>query len=138
MPPLLFLALMLGLLFFSAPLTGLRASQGPLQPDRLGETTKGRQGPRPQFPVLLIKIKTAGCYALFCQGRQHRLSSSSDLESSFRSFPSPVTFLLSKFSAMKGHIDSWGCYLVEGPFPRGASEIRRLISPHVRGDAKAF
>lgn len=30
-----------------------------LQPDRQGEMTKGREGQRPQFPVLLIKIKTA-------------------------------------------------------------------------------
>ena len=95
------------------------APQHPLQPDRLEGMTKGGQGQRPQFPVLLINIKAAFRHpsAVHCSAKaSSRLNSSSDSGSSFLSFPSPVTFPLSKSTAMKGHIDSWGHYLVEGTF----------------------
>lgn len=31
-----------------------------------GKMTKGRQSPRPQFPILSIKIETAFSHSLFC------------------------------------------------------------------------
>ena len=95
------------------------APQHPLQPDGLEGMTKGGQGQKPQFPVLLINIKAAFRHpsAVHCSAKAScRLNSSSDSGSSFLSSPSPVTFPLSKSSAMKGHIDSWGHYLVEGTF----------------------
>lgn len=47
------------------------APQQPLQPDRLEKMTKGGQGQRPQFPVLLIKIKTAFRHpsAVYCSAK---------------------------------------------------------------------
>lgn len=98
---------------------GRGGSPTPPAARQAGGDDRRRARPKAPFPVLLINIKAASRHpsALHCSAKaSSRLNSSSDSGSSFLSFPSPVTFPLSKSSAMKGHIDSWGHYLVEGTF----------------------
>lgn len=128
---------------FQAPCSPWQCGEGwpPSTPAarRAGRDDKRRAGPKAPVPCSFNKYKGSLRHpsAVHCSAKAScRLNSFSDSGSSPSFLPSPVTFPLSKSSAMKGHIDSWGHYLVEGTFSRGASEIRRLISPRVRDSSQ--